>query len=196
MQWSKAKRKVELLFAPSVAGRVELRVTGYRDAHDAEGRGWITIDRTEAWSFCTFRYWVEGGKLERGIREASQGLDYRDPAQREAYYEAYEQAQEILARRGILTKGDFEDAVESYPALALDAALESDNLVHRALAMLDRRLGKRRLRTLELRTDEHSLVVGLLRFRCEAEGVLLRAADAVEERDVADEVRAHRVPRS
>jgi hypothetical protein len=74
MQWSKAKRRVEMLFAPGLAGRVELRVTGYRAAHDAERRGWITIDGEEAWSFCTLRYYVERNELENGIRSANTGL--------------------------------------------------------------------------------------------------------------------------
>jgi hypothetical protein len=47
--------------------------------------------------------------------------------------------------------------------------------VLRALAVLDRRLGRRRLRTLEFRTDEHPLVIGLYRFRCTAEGIRLEA---------------------
>ncbi len=36
MQWSKAKQRVEALFSPAIASRVELCVTGYREAHDAE----------------------------------------------------------------------------------------------------------------------------------------------------------------
>jgi hypothetical protein len=137
MQWSKAKKRVEALFAPRVATRVELRTTRYRKTHDAEGRGWITIDGSEAWSFCTLRYFVERNKLEDGIREANRGLDFRDPAQREAYSEGSREAERILQQRGVLSKYDFEEAVASYPALQVDAALESDNLSHRALAVLD-----------------------------------------------------------
>jgi hypothetical protein len=65
----------------------------------------------------------------------------------------------------------FQAAVERYPDLPVDEALVSSNLVHRALAVLDRRLGKRRLGKLECRTDEHPLVMGLYRFRCSSEGV-------------------------
>ncbi len=57
MIWSKLKALVESHFAPSVAGRVELHSTHYRKAHDDQGRGWITVDKKEAWNLCTFRYW-------------------------------------------------------------------------------------------------------------------------------------------
>jgi hypothetical protein len=70
MQWSRLKKQVESRFAPSVAGRVELRTTNYRHVHDGEGRGWITIDKEEVHNFCTLKYWVERNLLLAGIREA------------------------------------------------------------------------------------------------------------------------------
>ena len=171
MQWSKAKARVEALFAPRVAERVSLRVTGYRAAHDEDGRGWITVDGREAWSFCTLRYFVQRNKLVDGIRQANRGVDFREPSQRNAYNDSGEQAEAILERRGDVGRSYFQQAVEEYPELTLEQALKSANLVQRALAVLDRRLGKRRLTDLEFRTDEHVLVLGLYRFRCEAEGI-------------------------
>ncbi len=179
MQWSKAKHRVEALFAPSVAGRVELRVTGYRGAHDAEGRGWITIDGEEAWSFCTLRYYVERNELEDELRAANQAADFRDPAQRDAYFAAGDQAEAILERRGVVSRYYFQAAVEAYPELTIERALESANLVHRAFAVLDRRLGRRRLSGLVFRTDEHELVRALYRFRCSSDGITARGYGAV-----------------
>jgi len=46
----------------------------------------------------------------------------------------------------------------------------------RAFAMLDSRLGKRRLRTLRLANDEHPLVRQFYDLRCEAEGIKAQAA--------------------
>jgi hypothetical protein len=171
MQWSKARHRVESLLAPTVADRVALRVTGYRHAHDGEGRGWIAVDGEEAWSFCTLRYFVQHDKLAQGLRVANRATDYRDPAQRDAYYAAGDHADAILGRRGDVSRAYFQTAVEQYPVLSVEEALASGNLVHRALAVLDRRLGKRRLRNLELRIDEHPLVAGLFRFRCACEGL-------------------------
>lgn len=47
------KKRVGSFFHDSVKGRLELRSTNYRGAHDEEGRGYITFDKREVWSMCT-----------------------------------------------------------------------------------------------------------------------------------------------
>ena len=59
--------------------------------------------------------------------------------------------------------------------LSIDEALKSDNIFIRAFAMLDSRLGKRRLRTMHLSDDEHLLVRQFYDLRCEAEGITPRS---------------------
>jgi hypothetical protein len=169
IQWSKLKKQAEAFFAPAVARRVALHITHYRTAHDWEGRGWLTIDGSEVYNFCTLRYYLEFNALSADLREASQATDYRDPEQRPRYYEAGGEAHAILEKRGIVGEKSFERSIQEYPSLSLAEALESDDFVHRALAMLDRRLGQRRLASLELRTGEHPLVLQLLEFRRRAE---------------------------
>jgi hypothetical protein len=71
----------------------------------------------------------------------------------------------------VVSQGFFERSIEAYPSLSLDDALQSSNFIHRALAMVDRRLGKRRLKTLPFRTDEHPLVLKLYEYRCASEGI-------------------------
>jgi hypothetical protein len=57
IQWSKLKKKAEQFFAPSVAGRVQLRATRYRGAHDQTVRGYITVDGTEVWRLRSNKWW-------------------------------------------------------------------------------------------------------------------------------------------
>jgi hypothetical protein len=168
-QWSKLKKRVETLFAPAVAGRVELRITHYRTAHDWEGRGWLTIDGSEVYNFCTLRYYLEFNKLAEELREANGATDFRVPEQRPRYHEAGDEALAILEKRGIVSEKSFERSVQEYPSLSLDEALASDDFVHRAFAMLDRRLGQRRLAALDPGPEEHPLVRQLLDFRKKAE---------------------------
>ena len=52
----------------------------------------------------------------------------------------------------------------------IDEAIISDNPIIRAFAMLDRRLGKRRLRQID-KTDLHPLVLRLLNLRLECENI-------------------------
>jgi len=110
----------------------------------------------------------------RKLRQAHGVTDLRNPEQRQAYHDAGREAERILAERGILSQGWFETSLAEYLTLALDDALASDDLVHRALAVLDGRLGKRRLQSFPLRADESPLVRRLLDLRCEAEGVRRR----------------------
>jgi hypothetical protein len=169
MQWSRLKKQVESRFASSMAGRVELRTTHYRHSHDSEGRGWITIDKEEVHNFCTLKFWVEQNALLEGIRSANNVTDYRDPAQRDGYYHAYEQAEAILDQRGVRSQEWFENSLREYLSLTLEEGLASTNFLHRALAVIDKRLGKRRVKVLQLSQGEHPLVSRFLELRRAAE---------------------------
>jgi hypothetical protein len=176
MQWSKLKTRAEAFFAPAVAGRVELRITQYRTWRVPEGRAWITLDGDELHSFCTFTHWRERSRLERSIREANGVASFT--SDRDGYLEASRAAESIVEQQGHGSQSDFMAALYSYLDMTVEDALSSDQLVHRALAVLDRRLGKRRLRALELRTDEHPLVRRLLAFRQQVEGLAGRVGAA------------------
>jgi hypothetical protein len=102
--------------------------------------------------------------------------DWRDPAQSPGYYAALEDADRILEKQGIRDQGWFESSLEGCFSLSIGEALESDNFLHRALAVLDRRMGKRRLRSLAAAPDEHPLVRQLLEVRQKAEGLGVREA--------------------
>jgi hypothetical protein len=61
------------------------------------------------------------------------------------------------------------EALADYLNLALADALTAEEPVHRGLALLDRRLGRRRFEALNL-ASEHPLVLRLYQLRAEAEG--------------------------
>ena len=61
--------------------------------------------------------------------------------------------------------------LKAYLRLPIDDALKSDSPLVRGLAVIDRRIGKRRLRSLDAGPHEDSLVRELYRLRCEAEGI-------------------------
>jgi hypothetical protein len=62
------------------------------------------------------------------------------------------------------------DALAAYLNLALADALASEEPIHRALALIDRRLGRRRFEDLRLVPNEHPLVQRLYQLRAETEG--------------------------
>ncbi|MGX9416164.1 SF0329 family protein [Vibrio sp. WJH972] len=160
MQWSKRKKKVEEFFCESVKGRVELRSTHYRGSQDEQGRGYITFDKTEIWSMCTLSFYsIEYERIEEIINQ--KGI---------TPYEAQKITHEELASEGKFNQYTFYDSLDEYCNNSIEASMESDNLLIRCLAMLDSRLGKRRLRNFEL-SKESQKVVQFYRIRCECEGI-------------------------
>ena len=61
--------------------------------------------------------------------------------------------------------------LKRYLRLSIEDALTSDRPLVRALAVIDRRVGKRRLRSLEIGPEEHPLIREFYQLRCEAEGI-------------------------
>ena len=58
-----------------------------------------------------------------------------------------------------------------FASLPVDEALASESPLLQALAVLDARVGKRRLQALLERPPEHPVVRTVLALRCEAEGI-------------------------
>jgi hypothetical protein len=159
-RWSAIVKAWEPFLAASLVGRLELHATHYRGAHDEEGRAWVTLDGEQIVSVESLPYLmrVYGHSSElKAIGEDAQG--------------AWDAAIEVAHREGLVYLWDFEAAVASYPGHAIDDALASPDVVVRALAMVDRRLGRRRLATLQLRTDESPIVRRMLEVRRAAEGL-------------------------
>jgi len=75
-------------------------------------------------------------------------------------------SEELSAPSGssVPNRQDLYEALASYPSLSIDAALRSDNIIVRGLAMIDRRLGRRRLAAVD-EEQEHPFVQRLLELR-------------------------------
>jgi len=166
MQWSRLKSLVESRHASSLGRRVTLHQARYRHAREEVGRVWIAIDGREVAAFATHMGWAR-------VRPATDRL--MDERGAWGSSEAYAQASaEVEA--GLWAAGQFSDAValddlETYLSLSVEAALTAASPLIRALAMLDARLGKGRLRALAPTPEEHALVRTLYALRCDVEGV-------------------------
>ncbi|MBM4429543.1 MAG: hypothetical protein FJ026_04235 [Chloroflexi bacterium] len=141
-RWSKLKRDVESLFADSVKGRVALHATHYGpDRWLYDFREWIAIDGQEVMTTVPARRWLCAGG------------DRRELAQ-ESFFE----------------QGELVSAMHEYLSMSIGEIIRSENVIIRALGMLDGRLGKRRLRALDV-SNEPKLVQLLYAFRCHAENI-------------------------
>ena len=159
MQWSKRKKKVESFFSESVKGRVELRSTHYRRAHDEEGRGYITFDKQEIWSMCTLSFYsIEYERIAEIVNR--EGV---------APYEAQVKAHEELTAEGKYNQYTFYGSLDEYCSNSIESSLSSDNLLIRCLSMLDSRVGKRRFKADDL-LQESEKVIQFYKIRCLCEG--------------------------
>ena len=84
-----------------------------------------------------------------------------------------DEARDITRRAGVLSQQDFYALLHEYLRIPVTAALTAADPITRGLAVLDSRVGKRRLRLLAEHPDEHPLVRMFLALRCEAEGVAI-----------------------
>lgn len=183
MQWSKTKSTLESFLCEKLQGRIKLYATVYRKFHDGPARVWITFDGKEIISAPDVTYQVKHEELYRTIQKEKElkEIPYHDDfwvmynsPERQELVDASDQAKEILNNQNIFSSYDFYSPFMKYSSLSIEQALTSDNVIIRAFAMFDRRLGKRRLQKLQLiALDTHPLIIECYKIRCEVEGIEL-----------------------
>ena len=143
MKWSKLKLLLEGRFAKEIKGRVALYSAAYGNC--TCGHAWITVDKKLVANFCTrahfnrlLRNWRESGIYRLGPVPGD------IPNRTKNYY--LRQAVEY----GDLSRQDFYRSCWDFiHKFSIDESLSSDNSLIQALAILDERVGKRRLRKLD-----------------------------------------------
>ncbi len=172
MKWSKLKTAIEGLLADSMQGRLQLHSARYStDVASMMARAWITWDKQELFNISTAAWLRDYRDLVHQLRVINQCTDFTDPNQRAAYDTASEEAKAILRARGIYSREEFFAALEAYLTISIEEALHSSNTIIKAIAMTDRRLGKRRLQKIAADEIESSLIRRLYQLRCEVEGI-------------------------
>jgi hypothetical protein len=170
MKWSQLKKRIEDGMADSVRGRVQIWTTRYRHAHDDEGEAWITIDGERTQSFGSLTYYIEHHHESQRMLEERGSPDWQEPSQRAEYHNAHRDADRSLAKKGVLPLWEVNRLLFCYLNTGIETILNSDNPLIRAIGLLDKRCGKRRLAAIDPAT-EHPLVQTVYRVRCKAEGI-------------------------
>lgn len=162
--WSKLKRAVEKLLADSVKAHLQFYATRYGPgvSHFMR-RAWMTWDGREIAAFSNIELELELYPLVGRIQADDASISSTM---------AWEQAERLLFERGKFSRWDFQNALTEYISLSIDEALRSPNTLIRAWSMFDRRLGKRRLRTLRIADDDALLVRQCYQLRIQAEGIV------------------------
>jgi len=156
VQWSKVKTRVKALIAPSLRRRIDFHMTQYRVHHNHQGTVctcrdaydlWVTIDKQEVFraSYCRYasESWVF--ELKTGLSPRNQGLEG-------------ELVRDFFNRREIHDPWSVKQSLISYLGLNPHRALRSRDPIHKAFAIIDRRVGYRSLTALRIAPAEHPLV--------------------------------------
>ena len=92
--------------------------------------------------------------------------------ERQELIKASDKSEEMMINQNTFNSYHFYAPFMEYGSLSIDEALHSENVIIRAYALLDRRLGKRRLKKLKFTIgDTHPLILDFFKIRCDVEEI-------------------------
>jgi hypothetical protein len=167
MGWSKIKQLLESFLCPALHGRVEYRATGYRYLPDKAGRCYIAVDKKDVFNMCdatTLIRWyqteqeikndseiqvpINNEEIE-AIRKETKGAVPEDRLKVIARNRKIsEHAKELLSAQSALSKSDFYVVANKFLSISIEESIESKDILLNILALVDRRIGKKRLLTM------------------------------------------------
>lgn len=148
--WSGIRKKLETEYlAPSLRGHIQYYATSYSRSPDHEGRAAIRYDGKEIIKGCYYNNWIKADlfskdeKYEKRMKEEFAFMD------------------DTALRLGI------------FDQQGIEMSLKSENLIVRIFAVLDRRVGKRRLALMkETIAEEPDTFREFYAIRMKAEGLI------------------------
>lgn len=161
--WSGIRKKLESEYlSKSLQGHIQYYATTYSRSHDHEGRAAIRYDGKEIIKGCYWYNWTKAGqfpkdeKYERRMREENAFTD------------------DTALKLGVFDQRSFYAAFQEFDQQSIEKSLKSENLIVRIFAVLDRRVGKRRLLMMKDTIEqEPNTFKEFYAIRARAEGIKL-----------------------
>ena len=136
MRWSKLRSLICERFAEPLQGRLDIHSTAYGNC--SCGHAWLTLDGEVIANFCTRAHFIAGHLLPK----QSEALIFT-PANNTMY-------RDQLTIYGERSRQQVYEALWDFVhSISIEDALTSDDMLIQALAIVDSRVGKRRLAQLE-----------------------------------------------
>lgn len=160
--WSGIRKKLEREYlAQSLRGHIQYYATSYSKSPDHEGRAAIRYDGQEIIKGCYWNHWVKADLFprdEKYNKRISTEMAYMD---------------DTALKLGVFDQRCFYNAFAEFDNQSIEASLKSDDLIVRIFAVLDRRIGKRRLELMkETIASEPETFQEFYAIRAKAEGLL------------------------
>lgn len=186
MTWSKLKQNLEGFLCPELAGHVKYCATGYRYTPDKPGRCYITVDKKEVLNLSTATATLMWFQTEQEIRRCSttpisicqEDLEILRNEMGELVPEERLKviardrklaiyAKEMIAAQEALCKSNFYAEANLFLSESIENSLESKDILLNIFALLDRRVGKKRLLNLSEKMKlKHPMVQYFYQLRC------------------------------
>lgn len=151
MQFSKIKKQMLSFVAPSLQTRINLYATVDRHFHDGEARVWMTLDGKPFFKAEDLRFTLESDRryalVKNRLPEKPEQITL-EIFQSDWYKVSSELDQQIeheLEQEGWHANYAVQQDFLLYPTLSIEEALTHPHAFIRGFALLDRRVGKRRL---------------------------------------------------
>ncbi|KGE19397.1 hypothetical protein [Paenibacillus wynnii] len=164
MSWSKLKQQLEGFLCPALNGRVEYRAPGYRYLTDKPGICYISVDKKNVLNMSdktSFIRWYQT-ELEikndpdiqipinsddiEAVRKATKGTVPEDRLIVMARSrKSTEHAKELLSAQASLSKSNFIAQANKFLSTSIEESIESNDILMNILALVDRRVGKKRI---------------------------------------------------
>ncbi|BBF45041.1 hypothetical protein lbkm_3795 [Lachnospiraceae bacterium KM106-2] len=186
--WSKIRQQLESFMAPSLEGVVKYTTTSYKFAPDKSGKSCITVNGVEVFRTVLevngIRWYQTETDLmkddhfqvsvtEKEMEQVRQNGGDKIPEERiktiAINRRRSECAKKVIAAQGILYKSNFHDVAGRFLTTPIEQSLESEEILLNVLAILDRRVGKKRLEKMKQQIEaKHSIVQYFYQLRCNA----------------------------
>ncbi len=168
MIWSKMKPQLESFLAPALVGRVGYLSTSYRYTPDKNGQCCIVVDNKKIFNLkdgTTGMKWYQSEQdikndpaimlplSDDEIEQIRQETGGKVPEERLAVIASDRKllayAKQTMAAQAALSKSDFYKTANVFLSQPIEDSLASTDILLNCLALLDRRVGKKRIIDME-----------------------------------------------
>jgi len=168
MVWNKVRQQLEGFITPSLEGIVEYRASGYRYTKEKAANCYLTANKIEVLNMGETKSGITWYQTEQEIKNdksinlyvSEREIDVirqksgnKIPEERlqgiAKGHKLSQYAKDVLNAQQQLPKTDFQKMGNTFLTTSIDNCLESEDIILNVLAIIDRRVGKKRLQKMK-----------------------------------------------
>lgn len=167
MSWSKLKQQLEEFLSPTLGERVKYSATSYRYLPDKSGTCYLVVDKKNILNFNDPSSSIKWYQTEQDVKSDP---DIQIPISNEEIEvirkdtngsvpedrlvviakgrKLSKLAKDLLLAQSVLSKSNFTAVATKFLSTSIEDSLESDHILLNVLALIDRRVGKKRIQNM------------------------------------------------